>query len=500
MKKFRDLSEAIKDKFDIGEYDQEGDMAKSDLRSIIANAQKMHDMLDDADNLPEWVQSKITKAEDYISTVANYMTAEMNEEWSKTGKEATHRETGEKTYEYHEVDKEGKPTGKREYRNAQGKSMGEEVEQIDEISSDMVKRARDAAFAKGKDDQGHRFVRKAYEKGQKESDAMAKKINEVSNELLQRYKKKAGEQIDNPATPSATKLKRGMGHLQATSKQMTSGKPMPKEEVEQIEELSTDTLNKYKTKATAVARSSLANARYGDPDDIDARNKSSETYDKRMKGLKAASARLKEEQDYNVKVSHKTADGEVAHKIYKVVKAQDHRHAQNIALNKHTAALDKAGTKFTGATASVVREDVESLEEKNVPTSPEKWAQAKAQAKAKFDVYPSAYANGWAAKKYKEMGGGWKSVSEEKKDDLPFTPDAPKKKSVVVGKKPEGYSVARHLARQAMQKQIDKMKKPIKEEESKKAKIVKDVMKKKKSSEDAFQDEPVLSTTITKQM
>ena len=31
----------------------------------------------------------------------------------------------------------------------------------------------------------------------------------------------------------------------------------------------------------------------------------------------------------------------------------------------------------------------EHLEEKNVPTSPEKWAQAKAQAKAKFDVNPS---------------------------------------------------------------------------------------------------------------
>jgi hypothetical protein len=56
---------------------------------------------------------------------------------------------------------------------------------------------------------------------------------------------------------------------------------------------------------------------------------------------------------------------------------------------------------------------MENLDEKNVPTSPEKWAQAKAQAKAKFDVYPSAYANGWASKKYKEMGGGWKSVSEE---------------------------------------------------------------------------------------
>jgi hypothetical protein len=58
-------------------------------------------------------------------------------------------------------------------------------------------------------------------------------------------------------------------------------------------------------------------------------------------------------------------------------------------------------------------EDAEFLEEKNKPTSPEKWARAKAQAKSKFDVYPSAYANAWAAKKYKSMGGGWRSVSEE---------------------------------------------------------------------------------------
>jgi hypothetical protein len=53
------------------------------------------------------------------------------------------------------------------------------------------------------------------------------------------------------------------------------------------------------------------------------------------------------------------------------------------------------------------------LVEKNVPTSPDKWARAKAAAKSKFAVYPSAYANGWASKKYKAMGGGWKSVSEE---------------------------------------------------------------------------------------
>lgn len=48
--------------------------------------------------------------------------------------------------------------------------------------------------------------------------------------------------------------------------------------------------------------------------------------------------------------------------------------------------------------------------EKNIPTDPAKWAYYKAQAKKKFDVYPSAYANGWAAKKYKEAGGGWRKT------------------------------------------------------------------------------------------
>ena len=74
------MQEEKKDKYDEGEYDREGDMAKSDLRSVIANAKRLHDMIEDADNLPEWCQNKITLAEDYISTVANYMTSELDEE------------------------------------------------------------------------------------------------------------------------------------------------------------------------------------------------------------------------------------------------------------------------------------------------------------------------------------------------------------------------------------------------------------------------------------
>jgi hypothetical protein len=80
MKTFKQILEAIKDKADEGEYDYEGDMAKSQLRSIIANSKRIHDMLDDTTNLPEWVQSKITLAEDYITTASNYLQSEMNED------------------------------------------------------------------------------------------------------------------------------------------------------------------------------------------------------------------------------------------------------------------------------------------------------------------------------------------------------------------------------------------------------------------------------------
>ena len=57
---------------------------------------------------------------------------------------------------------------------------------------------------------------------------------------------------------------------------------------------------------------------------------------------------------------------------------------------------------------SKLLENLSVLVEKNVPTNPSKWSYYKSQAKKKFDVYPSAYANAWAAKQYKAAGGGWK--------------------------------------------------------------------------------------------
>jgi hypothetical protein len=429
----------------------------------MANAKKLHDMIEDADNLPEWVQSKITKAEDYISTVANYLTAEMSEET--------------------------------------------------EIQEDEKKVNPNFKSLAPKDDH-HTY-----------------------------YKFITG------------KAKMGKPLSQKEKEFATSYKLMKREEVEQIDELKKATLASYIDKAADSVKSKkdAAANMYRFTKQVTSAMKKSAEGDKRIEGIKSATKRL-------------------------------------------------------------AKEEVEQIDEKNVPTSPEKWAQAKAQAKAKFDVYPSAYANGWAAKKYKAMGGGWKSVSEEvkqieenamhgtvylhkyhegsseeeygevgkghtqhahyvyhkapggkpkllgdvehnvndktkktahavartkdmeqdhksqgdavqhlmdlhgvhpatpirhitdkkqmneavEKDKPPFEPTKTKDK-VVVGKYGKGYSTARHLARSAMQKQVEKMKKAPIKEESRKAAIVKDIMKKKKTaSEDAFQKDPELSSTLTK--
>ena len=43
------------------------------------------------------------------------------------------------------------------------------------------------------------------------------------------------------------------------------------------------------------------------------------------------------------------------------------------------------------------------------PTNPKLYARVKAEAKKKFDVYPSAYANAWWVRTYKKRGGGYRS-------------------------------------------------------------------------------------------
>ena len=59
--------------------DEEGAMAKRQLQQILEYSNELLGMLNDNEQLEAWVQSKITKAADYISTVKHYLAYEMGD-------------------------------------------------------------------------------------------------------------------------------------------------------------------------------------------------------------------------------------------------------------------------------------------------------------------------------------------------------------------------------------------------------------------------------------
>jgi len=208
------------------EYDYEGDMARGQLQSIISNAQRVHDMLEDNDNIAEWVQSKITLAEDYISTVANYMMSEVDESV---------------------VIKTNKPIGVRVSDVGAG---GKEYN----VKTD---KAYDDAQAKKKLPQGADFA------AQRRKERLAS--NGRMDEEMQ-----VGDKVnfDHPmkAIPGKTMKKVGTVHKVEgdtihvkvkdkygviTHKKTAS--ELRKEEVEELDELSTDLLGRYKTGASKQA-------------------------------------------------------------------------------------------------------------------------------------------------------------------------------------------------------------------------------------------------------
>ena len=53
--------------------------------------------------------------------------------------------------------------------------------------------------------------------------------------------------------------------------------------------------------------------------------------------------------------------------------------------------------------------------EKNIAKNSDLWQACVSWAKSKYDVWPSAYACGAAAKRYKSKGGKWKKSKKKKK-------------------------------------------------------------------------------------
>jgi hypothetical protein len=65
---------------DVSEYDYEGEMAVTQLKTIMRHAEALQAKMQPDTNLPEWVQSKITLAADYIQTASDYLHSELEEQ------------------------------------------------------------------------------------------------------------------------------------------------------------------------------------------------------------------------------------------------------------------------------------------------------------------------------------------------------------------------------------------------------------------------------------
>jgi len=59
-----------------------------------------------------------------------------------------------------------------------------------------------------------------------------------------------------------------------------------------------------------------------------------------------------------------------------------------------------------------IKERINLFVEENEPTNPDLWDRAIAAAKAKYDIYPSAYANAFASKWYGDKGGKWRTKKD----------------------------------------------------------------------------------------
>jgi len=377
------------------EYDYEGDMARGQLQSIISNAQKVHDMLEDDTNIAEWVQSKITLAEDYISTVANYMMSELDES----------KDVGDI------------PSGDVNSPNLT-------VKKGKTVASGPVTEATSAAVR----------MQRALEKIKQSREASERRAKELLN----------------PKKPEPVKE----GHqVVATTKQGETFKS-----------------GVHATKEKALSQH-YKMAKSGNFKKID--TVKTEEVEQIEEGRPSQRHPL-EGHEY-----HKKTDAELVH----------------IAKDAHAAA--------------------EAMKSHNTTAENKYRDQANDSATVRHFRKTSGTPD-WYKKKYGHMKEAFRPMDEpnynnsiearqKKADDDNKPPfDGPYKKSTGVvtdksGAKHGPMSIARNLARQALKKQASKM--SVKEglEESRKAEIVKEIMKKGKKKEDnTFQGEPELGSTVVK--
>ena len=126
-----------RDPADQGEYDQEGEMAKDSIQTVVRHAQALEKILGDNDNLPEWVQSKLAKIEGMMTAVDDYMqNQEGDNEEMAVGEESTNKRDNRaeragkkvtKDIEYDEKKKDGIHGKKRGSEDEKAEKAGKKV-------------------------------------------------------------------------------------------------------------------------------------------------------------------------------------------------------------------------------------------------------------------------------------------------------------------------------------------------------------------------------------
>lgn len=133
MTKEGDMPEDMIEPQDQGEYDNEGGMAKDDIKTIVRHAQALEQILSDQDNLPEWVQSKLAKIEGMMTAVDDYM---QNQQGDEMDEESTNKRDNRaeragrkvaKDIEYDEKKKDGIHGKRRGSEDSKAERAGRKV-------------------------------------------------------------------------------------------------------------------------------------------------------------------------------------------------------------------------------------------------------------------------------------------------------------------------------------------------------------------------------------
>ena len=479
-KKMKEIHPKLREAKDPQEYDYEGDMAKSDLRSIMHHAKELHDMIDDTTNLAEWCQSKITLSEDYLSTVANYMRSEMSE-----------------ASNFITVFKKGTRMKQKINPNSYGafKAHGfrkEETEELDEshkVGDSVIVNSKFFGKQKGKvvkvDKQSVHVQRNGKKYSEKyPHDSIMKEeveqIDEISASTKASYTSKAKEQIkqSKPFTKKGEEYRDIAKNFIARRK---SGIAKANEAVEQMDEISKETAGKYLTAPMGKGANKYK---------VDASKSKYPDYETMAKHAT------------NVHRALSRSGGQAIYKkpdYYKEESLDEARPSQRHPLEGHE--YHKKSNEALVHIAKDAHAAAEAMKSHNPQAENKYRDQANDSATVRHFRKTSGMPD-WYKKKYGHVN--------ESSHNVPF--DKPYKKDTGTttdksGAKHTPMSKVRNLARQAMKKATDrKLQKEAEEpatepfnknskEMSRKAQIVKGAAK---GNGDAFQKEPVLSASVEK--